>query len=768
MQNVKAAAPGGGRLRRRMLVKGLVQGVGFLPFTYRLAAELGLSGWVRNVNPGVLILVEGEPRTLDTFERRLTSELPAVARIDGLQADDRPARGPLGSFRVRRSRAWSEPAVPVAPDLATCPECAREIADPRDRRYRYPFTSCNVCGPRYTVVTQLPYERTGTTLSPFQPCARCQSECDDPQSRRFHSQTISCPECGPAFWIEPSPPPSPAHDVVAEVAELLLGGSIVAIKGLGGFHLTCLADDEQAVSVLRRRKRREGKPLPVMVADLDAAERLVHLTPTGRALLLDRAAPILLARKRVTSALAPSVAPDSPDCGLMLPHTPFHHLLLADVRRPLVMTSANLGGDAIVSCNEEARRRLSGLADYLVLHDRHIHVACDDSVTRLEAEGPVPVRRSRGYAPSPIVLKRDLPPILALGGLAKATVAVTCGRNVFVSQHLGDLRTGSAAEAFHHTVEHLLRLWDLRPELVAHDLDPSSLGSMVAHQFGGRAIGVQHHHAHMASVMAEHGVVEPVLGVCLDGSGFRSDDESWGGEFLLGDAVGFQRVASVPRFRLPGGEAGARYAWRTAVGLLWDLLGPEAAREWTGRVRSSQAERDAVLSMLESGVACTGTTSLGRMLDGFAAIVGLCDHSPVQVQAALRLERAAGAPRAIDTPSLPDPRQGGTEVVRAVLRRLLSDGRDPANAAALAAWTQAAISRWVALTATELAACHGIGQIVASGGCLFNPWLRSALRDAARAQRLTLLLNRFVPPGDGGLTLGQVYVASAVAEGTRR
>jgi hydrogenase maturation protein HypF len=747
-------------------VRGTAPGEGFRPFTYRLATELGLGGWVRCADAGVLIEVEGAPSAVEAFQQRLHSELPPRIHVESVTEQEQTPHPTLEPFRIEPGGDGDEISVPITPDLATCPECLQEIFEPRNRRFRYPFTTCAHCGPRFTIALDAPYDRSRTTMAPFQMCAHCRAETEDPSSRRYRCATNACPECGPAYWIEPSPPPLAPGDVIDDVAQLLRDGQILAIKGIGGFHLVCLAEDEDAVARLRRRKHREAKPMAVMVGSPSAVERIVELTLAGRALLLDRSAPIVVARKRPPESLAPSVAPDSAEYGVMLPYTPFYHLLMATIGEPLVVTSANVGGEAILTDNEDARAQLAQLADTLVLHDRRIHMSCDDSVVLLESEGPVPVRRSRGSAPSPVVLRRPLPPTLALGGALKAAVGVAKGRGVYLSQHLGDLASASAVGNFHRTVEHMLRSWSVEPELVAHDLHPHSHGYAVREQFGGHAVGVQHHHAHMAGVMAEHGLSGPVVGVCLDGGGYGVDGSVWGGEFLVGDAATFTRAASLPAFRIPATER-VPHPWRSALGLLWDLLGDDAAQQWAQRSVRDLKEANAALAVLRTDGGCVPTTSLGRVYDAVAAILGICSEARFDAQAAMRLEREAGPPRPLDEPRLPDPQLPGLEYLRAVLEQLLACCREPLDPgrsrAACAAWAQAALARWTAATAVQVARAHRLDTVVASGGCLVNTWLRAELRRQTRGGGLTLCLNRLVPAGDGGLALGQLYVAAAKA-----
>jgi hydrogenase maturation protein HypF len=500
-----------------------------------------------------------------------------------------------------------------------------------------------------------------------------------------------------------------------------------------------------------------------MVPTLEAAERLVSLTDEARRQLQSPAAPVVLAPKRYPEGLAAAVAPDTMEYGLMLPHTPFHHLLMDAARTPVVMTCANLAGEAIITDNDEARQQLSDIADHLVLHDREIHLGCDDSVLRVDESIMVPVRRARGFASAPIALKRDVPPILALGSLMRVTVGVSRERSAFLSHDLGDVDSVSTVTQYRRAIDHLRELLRVQPEYVAYDPHPSSIGFRIKEEFGAQEIPVQHHHAHVASVLAEHGLTGPVVGLGLDGAGYGPDGSIWGGEFLVADAADYQRAASAPRFRLPGGDGAVRHPWRAATGILWDLVGPDTASAFAKAVAPSKDAADVVLSTLATDVECVPTTSLGRIYDCVAAILRLCRTSQYPAQPAMLLEQAAGPPRDLEPGPGPDPGLPPGEYFRIVLQTLIDGMSQNQSVPTLAAWSQHSLARWVAATALGIARENDLDVVTASGGCLVNPWLKSELRRHCKDGGLKLYTNRQVPAGDGGLALGQILVAAARA-----
>ena len=559
---------------RRIEIRGTVQGVGFRPWVYRLATAHVLTGWVRNDATGVTIEVYGEADAIARFERELHASPPPAALLREVRAAAIPFRA-HPSFVIVASHAAAERRVSIPPDLATCDDCLAEIRDPSDRRYRYPFANCTNCGPRFTIAQGVPYDRPCTTMSAFAMCAACRAEYDDPSDRRFHAQPIACPVCGPRVWLaDASGAAMASADPLAAIAAALREGRIAAVKGLGGFHLACDATNSGAVAELRRRKRRDEKPFAVMVASLDEAERLASLRDDDRRLLTSVERPIVLVECRRGCALADNVAPHNPTVGLLLPYTPLHHLLMADAGRPLVMTSGNVSDEPIAYRNDEAVSRLGTFADLFLLHDRDIDTRCDDSVARVIAGAPVVFRRSRGYTPRAVTLATPFAtPVLACGALLKNTFCLVARDSAYLGPHIGDLENLETYESFSHAVERMETFVGIRPDAVAHDLHPEYLSTQYARQRRASAhIGVQHHHAHIASAIAEHGLAGPVLGVAFDGTGFGTDGTAWGGEFLLADYARFTRVGTFRPMTLAGGDVAIRQVWRQALAAVLDAF----------------------------------------------------------------------------------------------------------------------------------------------------------------------------------------------------
>jgi hydrogenase maturation protein HypF len=705
--------------RRLLHVHGTVQGVGFRPFVQRLATRLGLAGFVRNDGEGVEIEVEGDPAALDGFSAALVAEAPALASIDRVTTLPLP---PLGSpgFEIRASLAAFGTA-PIPPDSATCDDCLRELLDPGDRRFRYPFVNCTACGPRFTIVRRTPYDRANTTMAGFPLCADCRREYEDPADRRFHAEPIACPACGPRLSLP-----------LAEAVGLLAGGSILAVKGLGGYHLACDAGNEAAVARLRSRKQREERPFALMAA---APEALVHAGPAELELLRSPARPIVLCRRREDAPVAPSVAPGTPWLGVLLPYTPLHHLLCADLARPLVMTSGNRSDEPIAFEDDEARRRLAGIADAFLGHDRPIHRRCEDSVVRAS----FPVRRSRGYAPAPLALPIAAPrPLVAAGAELKATFCVARAREAFLSPHLGDLDTEQAYLAFATDLELVLSMLGVRPEAVACDLHPGYLSTRWAHEQQVEVIEVQHHHAHAAACLAEHGEPGPALAVVFDGTGLGTDGTLWGGEILRCDLTAFERLAWLDPVPLPGGEAAIREPWRTAASYLEAAGRPVPFARWP-TVRESLK----VNAPLSSG--------MGRLFDAVAAVLGVREVASYEGQAAIELELLAGE---VEAAPYPWRFGDGATLIRAVHDDLLAGRPRPEIAAAFHESVAAAAG-------DACAQAGGSGLVVLSGGCFQNLRLLAATTARLEASGFRVLSHRRVPPNDGGISFGQAAVAAA-------
>ena len=753
---------------RLLRIRGLVQGVGFRPYVWRLAGELGLAGWVRNDGAGVTIAVDGEK--LPEFLARLPQEIPALARVDGIDND--ACDEALAPGFVIRDSLSGVLATAIGPDAAICPDCIADICDPASRRWRYPFATCTHCGPRYTVSAGMPYDRVRTSLAGFPLCPACAAEYADPADRRFHAETTCCPDCGPRLRLLDASVAAVDGDPLAKTVELLQNGAIVAIKGLGGFHLACAADNAQAVAELRRRKQREAKPFAVMGLNAASLAAQARIGEAELALLRSPAAPIVLCAKG-DSELA-DVAPGLSRLGVMLPATPLHLLLWHEAAgRPagtgwltqaspllLVMTSANPHGEPLVIDNDEAHERLAGIADAFLEHDRDIVVRCDDSVLHA---GPHFIRRARGYVPLPVALADDGPPVLALGAYLKNTVCVVRGREAFLSQHVGSLDNAASIAFLEETVAHLLAILDCRPALIAHDLHPdypsTQLALRLAGELGVPALAVAHHHAHVAAICAEHAVNEPIIGLALDGVGLGPDGGAWGGELLRVDGADCRRLGHLRLLALPGGDRAAREPWRMAVAALH--AGGQAHRigDWLQRTWP-QHDAGPLLTMLARRLRCPPTSSLGRWFDAVAGLLGVCAVARYEGEAAMALEGLAAGHGPVDP--LPGGYQlAGGELDLLPLLPTLLDCHDPAYGAALFHATLAAgLAEW-ALFAVDR---EKLAKIAIAGGCAMNALLVDALQAHLADAGVELLQACQVPPNDGGLALGQAWVARRAQE----
>jgi hydrogenase maturation protein HypF len=701
------------------LVTGVVQGVGFRPFVFGLAQRHALAGFVLNDGRGVRIEAEGDAEALARFSRALEHEAPELARIDSIAVRELEPSHTTG-FTIEASTRRGGSA-PIPADTATCEDCLRELFDPADRRYRYPFINCTQCGPRFTIVTGVPYDRPRTTMAGFPLCPDCRREYEDPADRRFHAEPVACPVCGPALSL-------PIEEAVA----LLRDGAIVAVKGLGGYHLACDAANEEAVSRLRARKHREDKPFALMT---NAPDLLGELSDDERALLGSRARPIVVVRRRWDAPAARAAAPDSPWLGLVRPYTPLHHLLLEGFGSALVMTSGNRSDEPISYDDAEARTRLAGIADAFLSHDRPIHRRCEDSVVR----AAFPLRRSRGYVPDAIGLPLAATrPIVAVGAELKSTFCVACAGHAFLSPHLGDLDTELAYRAFLTDLELYLAMLDVTPELIAHDLHPEYLSTKWALEQDAELVGVQHHHAHAAACLAEHGVTDPALALVFDGTGYGSDGTLWGGELLRCDLAAFERVAHLDPVPLPGGEAAIREPWRVAAACLAQC-GVEVPWERWGLVRNA---------LLVNAPASSG---MGRLFDAVAAVLGVRDTVTYEGQAAIELEQLAGT-----TPAEPlEWAFGDGARLVADCHGARLDGRDPAEIAAAFHETIAAAA------AGACAAAERGGTVVLSGGSFQNLRLLASTRRRLEQHGFRVLSHRLVPPNDGGISFGQAAVCAA-------
>ncbi len=751
----------------RIEIRGTVQGVGFRPWVYRLAHEKGVAGRVSNDSRGVTIEAFGSNEALEDFVRGLRASPPPAARIRALECLEIPPDGGASGFVIVESRTAEGLQVSIPPDLPTCADCRREIADPADRRYRYAFTNCTNCGPRFTIALSVPYDRPATTMGRFPMCAACHREYDDPLDRRFHAQPNACPACGPRLTAaDAAGEPLDWDDPIAGAARALRAGMIVAIKGLGGFHLACDATSSDAVARLRRRKRREEKPLAVMVADLAGAETLALLTPGEREALTSAERPIVLVRRRPDAALAPEVAPGNPFVGLLLPYTPLHHLLLADAGAPLVMTSGNLSDEPIATTNAEALEKLSGVADAFLLHDRDIASRCDDSVVREIAGAATVLRRSRGWTPAPIETAFEFaPPVLACGGHLKNTFCIGVGRSAYLGPHIGDLETLDTLAAFESSVARLEEFLEIRPTLIAHDLHPLYATTSYARSRDGVRIAVQHHHAHVASAMAEHGLAGPVLGIAYDGTGYGTDGTSWGGEFLLADLTGFQRLATFRPVGLPGGDLAVRQVWRVALAALEDAYAGAPPLERLGLFASiDPRELALVRRTIRERVYVPLARGVGRWFDAFGALGLARRESRYEGQVALEWNLAADPgdtrayPWSVDR-SRPQPEIDLRPALRAAVEDLLAR-RDPS---AISARFHKTLAEATASMVAEVRPHAADAPVVLTGGCFQNALLAERTLERLSPRKVSVHLHRRVPPGDGGLALGQAVVAAAIA-----
>jgi hydrogenase maturation protein HypF len=727
--------------RLRLHVRGAVQGVGFRPYVYGLATRYRLGGFVANDPHGVVIEVEGE-RASD-FVAALPLEKPPLARIDEISVRPVGAMASEG-FCIRPSEQ-GRVSTRIVADAATCSECLRELFDPKSRFYRYPFVNCTHCGPRYTIAEQLPYDRPTTAMKRFAMCKSCADDYANPGSRRFHAEAIACPQCGPRL----------SHGV-EEIAAAIAGGGIVAIKGLGGYQLVCNARDDAVVRRLRQRKQRDQKPFAVMVGSVEAVADVADADAAELALLETSPRPIVLMTSR--HRLAPAVAPGLARIGIVLPVAPLHHLIfdtlnsahpLADGTWAIIATSANPGGEPLVIDNREAERRLARIADLIVTHDRDIVTRADDSVAAVVGGRTRFIRRARGYVPEPVRLARSVPPILAVGGTLKSTVTVTRGNEAFVSQHIGDLDTAEGVRFFEETVDHLLSTLDVEPVVIAHDLHPNMASTRFAEASGRRLIAVQHHHAHAASVMAEHGVAGPALALVLDGFGYGSDGGNWGGELLSCDGPRFRRLGHLLPMKMPGGDHAAREPWRMAASVLHGLQrGDVIARRFEAQPQA--ARLCAILD--QPGVPTT--TSAGRLFDAAAGLLCLCPVQSYEGEAAMKLEAHVRIPRiAEDGWTIED----GVLSLSPLLERLAAEGIDPVDGAELFHGTLAAACiDWIGRAARET----GITTVALSGGCFLNTILSDEIGRGCVAAALSPLLPRQMPPNDGGLSLGQAWIAA--------
>lgn len=748
--------------RRRVTIQGLVQGVGFRPFVYRLAHELNLGGWVLNSSQGVTVEVEAISNLLDMFVSRLQNELPPHATINYLDCQQIPLVGEQ-TFEIRHSSDTGVKTAIVLPDLATCPECLKEVFDPANRRYRYPFTNCTHCGPRFSIVQGLPYDRPNTTMRLFEMCDRCRAEYENPFDRRFHAQPNACPKCGPqlALWDKNGETLSVRDEALMATAEAIRQGKVVAVKGIGGFHLMVDGRNMEAVELLRSRKHRDEKPLALMYPSLESVKSDCEVSQFEEKLLTSSEAPIVLLQRRDTD-IAPNVAPGNPYLGVMLPYTPFHHLLMKELGFPVVATSGNLSGEPICTDEYEALTQLGSIADLFLVHNRPIARHVDDSIVREAAKRELILRRARGYAPLPIELPKNTPTLIAAGSHLKNTAVVTSGRQAFISQHIGDMDTVQAYDAYQHVIRDFQQIYKLHPSAVVCDLHPDYRSTHYAEASGLPIIRVQHHYAHVLSCMAENHIDAPVLGVAWDGTGYGTDGTIWGGEFLAVNQKRFDRIAHLMPFRLPGGDQAVREPRRSAFGLLYAVYGEDIPLDLPPIQSFSPTELRLMKTALRNGINAPITSSVGRLFDAAAALIGLRQYSSFEGQAAMDLEFIQAGritdkcyPFAVtEITSASKPLRRILDLKLTILA-IVDDLRAGIPTGEIASTFHNTLTEII----IEIARLVGEKQVVLTGGCFQNKTLLEHTIDRLHDEDFSPYWHQQIPPNDGGIALGQIMAA---------
>ena len=771
-------------------ITGIVQGVGFRPFVYGQATRLELTGWVCNTSAGVEIEVNGEPDRVSQFIQAIKTDIPPLARVDSIEWHQIPPNH-YNSFEIIESITLSDAFQPISPDICICPDCLNELFDPEDRRYRYPFINCTNCGPRLTIIDDIPYDRPNTTMRDFEMCEACKTEYNDPTNRRFHAQPIACPECGPQVSLKysdknkltPSPETFMGDDAILETQKLIINGKIIAVKGLGGFHLACDATNPEAVAELRRRKLRVDKPFAVMILDLTTVEAHCVIEEQEREILLSRERPIVILHRSEGSTIASEITPKQDTLGVMLPYTPLHYLLFAQpglrsqsvqgkkpyIIPPLVMTSGNISEEPIAVTNDEALNRLSGLADAFLIHDRPIRTRCDDSVIRVYQGTTFPLRRSRGYAPYPVRLPFDSPQLLATGAELKNTFCIARDRYAFLSHHIGDMENFETLNSFEASISHYESLFRIKPEALAYDLHPNYLATRYALDRAQREslilVGVQHHHAHIASCMVENSLPKdhPVIGVAFDGTGYGEDGAIWGGEFLLADYKGYQRLCHVKYMPLPGGDTAIRNPARIALAYLW-----ASGFDWDTDlypVTTFSAEELSVLrSQLELKINTPVTSSMGRLFDAVAALIGIRHKVNYEAQAAIELEALADPDENGEYPfnieSIRDQQQVIFQINPLMLiESIITDLNKSIPIPTISARFHNSIARMVCRVSNDIHKEFGLNDVALSGGVWQNMTLLQRTISLLKANNFIVHIHHQVPTNDGGLALGQAVVA---------
>jgi hydrogenase maturation protein HypF len=747
-------------VRLQIRIAGIVQGVGFRPFVYALATRLGLRGYVANDSQGVLIEIEGYRPDVRHFVVGLAREAPPLACIERLTSREMPCRGE-DTFTITPSQVNQQRVALIAPDMATCEQCLQELFDPADRRYRYAFTNCTNCGPRFTIIQDVPYDRAATTMAAFAMCHDCTREYHDPADRRFHAQPVACPVCGPRLaLVDRHAQPLPGEPV-AGAAALLRAGKIVAVKGLGGYHLAVDATDEAAVAALRARKHREEKPFAIMAVDVGMVRTCAELGPEEAPVLTSLRRPVVLLRRLAHAPVARATAPGHRYLGIMLPYTPVHHMLAREVARPLVLTSGNVSDEPIAYRDDEALQRLQTIADAFLTHNRPIHMRTDDSVVRCFRGALLPLRRSRGYVPQPLRLPWGCPrPVLACGAELKNTICVAKGRHAFLSHHIGDVENYEAFQSFTEAIRHFQRLFDVRPSVVAYDLHPDYLSTKWAlEQTGVELCGIQHHHAHVASCLVDNGESGPVIGVAFDGLGYGTDGTMWGGEFLLADLTGFERLGHFAAVPMPGGTAAIKQPWRMAAVYLEAAFGPNLPP--LALTQRHTAQWHMMLQVARTRQYAPLTSSVGRLFDAVAALLGVRDVVSYEGQAAIELEQLADAAEpGLFSAALSRKSDGfeinGADLIRAVVEALLHHVEPPV----IAGRFHNGVAEAILQGCQAAREASGLTTVALSGGVFQNMLLLGRTIDRLQMQGFRVLHHRQVPPNDGGISLGQAVVAS--------
>ena len=754
-----------GVIRRVVDVAGIVQGVGFRPFVYRLANECGLTGAIANTPAGVSIEVQGEAEAVERFLERLPKEIPPLAKITEFAARDAEVREE-SSFQIVASRMDRAARVLISPDVAVCDDCYREMMNPRDRRFRYPFINCTNCGPRFTIIRDIPYDRARTSMAAFRMCGMCHAEYENPASRRFHAQPNACWDCGPQLsLLRGDGSRMDVAEPIREAAKVLQQGAVVAVKGLGGFHLACDAQNEAAVEKLRERKRRVEKPFAIMVRRAEDAEEFCVVDETSKKLLASHERPIVLLPRRPEVAFGAGVAPGNRFLGVFLPYTPLHHLLLQSGKfEALVMTSGNLSEEPIAIDNDEALQRLHKIADAFLVHDREIVRRCDDSVVRVAAGQPQQLRRSRGFVPVPVHLEKEMRPILAVGGELKNTVCVVRGSEAFLSQHVGDLENLGSYRFFEEAVQHLQRILETEPKVIAHDLHPDYFSTKWAQERGDvELVGVQHHHAHIAACMAENHLDGKVVGIALDGTGYGTDGAIWGGEVLAADYTAFERLAHLEYLPLPGGAAAIHEPWRMAVSYLVKHYGTEIEKlELPFLAETDSRKLGVVLQMIEREVNSPRTSSCGRLFDAVAALVGLRGTVSYEAQAAIELEMAARDSESEAAYPLDLNLQGSAWQIgtKPLFEWLLRDIRKQTSVADMSRKFHNGLALVLVDAAERVRDKMKLDRVCLSGGCFLNALLLETMIAELKQRSFDVYFHTEVPAGDGGISLGQAVIAA--------